>query len=503
VSGEAKPTIPGTADPAFRGDPTRWNPEELLVASLSQCHMLEFLAQAARAGVVVTRYVDEPSGTMIEAGGGGSFVEVILRPRVTVAGDNMVDACARLHEEAHRTCYIASSVVFPVRLEAVTEVDGRPASAEGMPAETPHELPSILESVMSAQSDSPPIEPPPSAIVRHLHHIGHVVRDIYAAITLYRRMGFVVPLPSFPTLAPRSGERPRAFGVGNTHVTFRDNFVELVSVADDRHGGPVGAEATLVPLQAPPEILDRLREKIVQTADRLSTALARFEGLHILVLGTTDVEATLARLTAAGVIAGGVNRVTRPVGTGSDAKQVSIGFVEIDSQPGLSPEGRLALAEDGPADSSAPTAGEEHPNGAVELVESVLCVPDTDLDDYECRYARYLQRPALSDGQLRIFDLGRSTVVIVAYSALGAVLPGEVPAALPAFVGYGIAVQNLAATRELLERADFPVRESPLGGWYVPAEAALGAAVIFTPLTVPKKSADQELLGSPHACLPP
>jgi organic hydroperoxide reductase OsmC/OhrA len=55
VTGEAKPTIPGTADPAFRGDPTRWNPEELLVASLSQCHMLEFLARAARASVVVTR----------------------------------------------------------------------------------------------------------------------------------------------------------------------------------------------------------------------------------------------------------------------------------------------------------------------------------------------------------------------------------------------------------------------------------------------------------------
>src|SRR5215203_2236312 len=85
VTGEAKPTIPGTADPAFRGDPTRWNPEEFLVASLSQCHMLEFLARAARAGVVVTRYVDEPNGTMVEAGHGGSFVEVILRPRVTVA----------------------------------------------------------------------------------------------------------------------------------------------------------------------------------------------------------------------------------------------------------------------------------------------------------------------------------------------------------------------------------------------------------------------------------
>jgi catechol 2,3-dioxygenase-like lactoylglutathione lyase family enzyme len=91
---------------------------------------------------------------------------------------------------------------------------------------------------MSAHPNSPPTEPPPSAIVSHLHHIGHVVRDIDAAIRLYRRMGFVVPPPSFPALGPRSGERPRAFGVGNTHVTFGHSFVELVTVADDRHGGP-------------------------------------------------------------------------------------------------------------------------------------------------------------------------------------------------------------------------------------------------------------------------
>jgi organic hydroperoxide reductase OsmC/OhrA len=138
VTGGVKPAIPGTADPAFRGDSTRWSPEELLVAALSQCHMLEFLARAARAGVVVTRYVDEPSGTMLEAGDGGSFVEVVLRPRVTVARSDMAEACARLHEEAHRTCYLASSVAFPVRHEAVTEVDGCPASAEGTPAGTLH-----------------------------------------------------------------------------------------------------------------------------------------------------------------------------------------------------------------------------------------------------------------------------------------------------------------------------------------------------------------------------
>jgi hypothetical protein len=66
---------------------------------------------------------------------------------------------------------------------------------------------------------------------------------------------------------------------------------------------------------------------------------ARVPGAGGPLFGTTDADATLARLTAAGVIAGGVNPVPRPVGTGSDAKQISIGFVEIDSEPGLSREG--------------------------------------------------------------------------------------------------------------------------------------------------------------------
>ena len=120
-----------------------------------------------------------------------------------------------------------------------------------------------------------------------------------------------------------------------------------------------------------------------------------------------------------------------------------------------------------------------HPNGAIELVESVLCVPDGQVADYEQRYARYLQRPAHSDGPLRIFDLGEAKVMIVPDSALGSVLPGEVPPDLPSFVGYGVAVRDLRTTRDILQRADFPVRTSPSGAVYVPAAAALGAAVIF------------------------
>jgi hypothetical protein len=290
-------------------------------------------------------------------------------------------------------------------------------------------------------------------------------------------MGFVVPPPSFPALARRPGGPLRAFGAGNTHINFRRTFVELVTVADDREGA--STDATLVPLQAPAEVLDRLTDSIAETSNRISKALARFEGLHILVFGTANVDESIARLAAQGVAHGAVNHLRRPEATGGVTKQVSIGYVEIDSDPGLSPEGRLALAEDGTTDAPTSMGNQGHPNGAIELVESVLCVPDGQVADYEQRYARYLQRPAHSDGPLRIFDLGEARVMIVPLSALGSVLPGEVPPDLPSFVGYGVAVRDLRTTRDILQRADFPVRTSPSGAVYVPAAAALGAAVIF------------------------
>jgi organic hydroperoxide reductase OsmC/OhrA len=112
-----KPPIPGSSDPAFRGDPTRYNPEELLIASLSSCHMLWFLHLAANAGLVVTAYEDNAVGTMVETSdGGGHFEEVVLHPVVTYGGGDALKA-AGLHERAHAVCFIANSVNFPVRCE--------------------------------------------------------------------------------------------------------------------------------------------------------------------------------------------------------------------------------------------------------------------------------------------------------------------------------------------------------------------------------------------------
>ncbi|MGH6834705.1 MAG: OsmC family protein [Methylocella sp.] len=112
-----KPQLPMSSDPAFLGDPARYNPEELLVAAISSCHMHWYLHLCAEARVVVVAYEDCASGRLIEsATGGGHFESVTLRPNVTIeAGET--EAAQRLHEGAHKKCFIANSVNFPVLCE--------------------------------------------------------------------------------------------------------------------------------------------------------------------------------------------------------------------------------------------------------------------------------------------------------------------------------------------------------------------------------------------------
>ncbi len=118
---DGKATIAGSADPAFRGDSSKHNPEDLLVASLSSCHMLWYLHLCAVDGIVVESYSDEASGTMIEtAETGGHFTEVVLHPIVKVKEASMVEKANALHHKAHALCFIANSVNFTVRHEPMT-----------------------------------------------------------------------------------------------------------------------------------------------------------------------------------------------------------------------------------------------------------------------------------------------------------------------------------------------------------------------------------------------
>ena len=120
ISAPGKPVIAGSSDPNFRGDATRYNPEELLVASLSACHMLWYLHLCSENGIVVTTYIDEAHGTMAETtDGGGRFT---LRPAVTIAsGDG--ELAQQLHKRAHELCFISRSVNFPVRCESEIKIN--------------------------------------------------------------------------------------------------------------------------------------------------------------------------------------------------------------------------------------------------------------------------------------------------------------------------------------------------------------------------------------------
>jgi organic hydroperoxide reductase OsmC/OhrA len=115
VSAPGKHPIEGSADRVFFGDRDRWNPEELLLTALSQCHMLSYLAEAAGAEVTVVGYTDAATGTMVQTrDGGGHFTEVTLRPRVTIADPAQAELAASLHAPASEKCFIAASVNFPV-----------------------------------------------------------------------------------------------------------------------------------------------------------------------------------------------------------------------------------------------------------------------------------------------------------------------------------------------------------------------------------------------------
>lgn len=117
ISAEGKPDLLATADPQFRGDPTKYNPEELLVAALSSCHMLSYLHLCAVNKIVVTAYLDNPVGTMVLEAGAGHFTNVTLHPVITITDGSRVEEARKLHHVAHEKCFIANSVNFPVDVE--------------------------------------------------------------------------------------------------------------------------------------------------------------------------------------------------------------------------------------------------------------------------------------------------------------------------------------------------------------------------------------------------
>lgn len=313
-----------------------------------------------------------------------------------------------------------------------------------------------------------------------LHHVGHIVADMTQAITLYERLGFHMPPPSCPAIPRKEGGTPEPFGTGNTHADFPCSFVELVAWIKDGATDRLPDDVRIVPLQAPAEVLPELEERIRETSAQVAKRLERFQGLHILMFSSPDIDSAATRLSDAGVRHGGVNTVRRPSDTSDEVDTVR--YLEIDDAPDAGPdpvtEGRAGVAAE--LDPDVQRAGlPDHPNGAVGLVAGLLCVADTEVAAVERRYEAYLGRTAHQDGPATVFELDDATLNLVPASRLGELLPGEQPAALPAFVACTVAVRDLDRTDALLRRNGLPVRTTPSGDLFVPAEAALGAAIVF------------------------
>src|SRR5215213_7240749 len=310
--------------------------------------------------------------------------------------------------------------------------------------------------------------------ISHLHHVGIVVKDMEEALALYRRLGFVLPPPTYPLMPPREGEPPAPNGAANTRATLRRNFIELVTVVTDTSDIP--NDASLTPIRVPADALPRVRAAIEDTIAVLRACLARFQGMHILVFEAPALDAVASRLDASGIGHGAVQMVQLETDMDAGRSTVPVRSMEI-AGAGV-PEGRLAVAEPPPPDVLR-TQHVDHPNGALDLVEAMLCVEGADVEVVARRYETYTGRSTRRNGPMRVIDLDGATVTIVPGSDLESVLPGERASGLPAFVAYAVEVRDIDATRRHVQRNGVPLNVLPSGDVFVPAAAALGAAVIF------------------------
>ncbi|QYR21371.1 VOC family protein [Paenibacillus sp. sptzw28] len=311
--------------------------------------------------------------------------------------------------------------------------------------------------------------------INKIHHVGHVVYEMETALELYRKLGFVCQPPAYPMMAGQEGETPKPFGAANAHIAFVDNFIEIVTVV--REGGRIPDDAHFVSLSAPPTALSRIIASINRTVVTISRCLARFEGMHILVFSSSDAVSSAARLDQEGVGHGGVLTVQRPVETSSGTQLVPVRLLEIDDEHVI--EGRLAFAENPPLDALQTQIKTDHPNGATELVEAILCTGDGEFDPCVARYRLYLGVEARTEGEARVFDLGGGRITIIPDSRLTDLLPGEALPSLPGFAGYTVKVRDLHATRRHLEAHGFPMIETARGDVVVPGASLLGTAIIF------------------------
>jgi len=236
-----KAALIGSADPAFRGDRKLVNPEELLVMSLSSCHMLSYLALCALRKIAVVAYTDRATGRMRADNAGGQFEEVVLHPHVVIGDEAQLEVARELHDQAHASCYVASSVRFPVRHEATVVVGtaALPAKRKDLAARLPDRPGALgeLGEVLGRAGVSLEGGGGFGGVVHFL------VRDSDAAVAALRAAGIevlgvrdVLELRLDQDKPGQLGAVARALGDAGVNIecVYSDHDHQLIVVVDDR-----------------------------------------------------------------------------------------------------------------------------------------------------------------------------------------------------------------------------------------------------------------------------
>jgi hypothetical protein len=292
-----------------------------------------------------------------------------------------------------------------------------------------------------------------SSDINVLHHLGIISHDMEATVSQYERLGFVFTPLTVPRIPLQTGENPEPIGAGNRCAIFKNNYLEILGVVDPARWGSITLE------QRGPFDLDE--------------PLSRYEGLHVLHLGTDDLCQVRTRLQRDGLHPSEIRPFQRLVDTPDGPKMMRAKALHFPR--GSNPEALVQIAQHETAELALQPRYMQHPNGARSITEVIVCVEDP--DGVARKYGNYTHQIVRSTGVSRVIEFGESRIVVISPDDLLSVLPGNAAPAVPLLAGFTVS-SDLEITRRLLEEReiDFHMHD---GRVLVNAKDGCGTAILF------------------------
>ena len=289
--------------------------------------------------------------------------------------------------------------------------------------------------------------------VNVLHHLGIISHNLEAAVKQYERLGFLFTPLTVPRIPLHPGGGPEPIGAGNRCAIFKNNYLEVLGVIDEGRWSSITRE------QRGPFDLDE--------------PLSRYEGLHVLHLGTDDLDQVRSRLEENGLHPSEIHPFQRLVDTPDGPQMMQARCLHFPR--GSNPEALVQVAQHKTPELVLQPRYMHHPNGARSISGVIVCVEDP--ESVARKYGRYTGQTVRTMGALQVIEFGRSRIIVISPDNLQMVLPGNTAPTLPFLAGF-IVSSDLEATMPLLKEReiDFLVHD---GRVLVNAEHGCGAAVLF------------------------